>query len=76
VLDLTQRSLDALMRDATAGRLTDDHVAHLRRIAASVPAADDSETRETPSTSRTADSSPRGRNYAAEAAYALWAIGA
>jgi len=64
------------MRDATAGRLTDDHVAHLRRIAASVPAADDPEARETPPTSRTADSSPRGRNYAAEAALALLAIGA
>ncbi len=71
ILDLTQRSLDALMRDVKAGRLTDEHVTYLRRIAASVPAALDPSDGVMPPDSRHADSSPRGRNYAAEAAYAL-----
>ncbi len=74
VLDLTQRSLDALMRDAKAGRLTDDHLTHLRRIAASVPAANDPEPGETPAPVETQTALTRGRNYHAEAAYALMCV--
>lgn len=62
---LTQRHIDALLRDAKAGRLTDDHITHLRALAHTLPAASDPDG-ETPAPVVTQTAVPR-RNYMAEA---------
>lgn len=74
-LDLTQRALDRLMADAKAGRLSDDHITHLRRIAAAVPAAPTPDAGETPGAPRQDQTAPVGRNYIAEARLALSGLG-
>jgi HK97 family phage prohead protease len=65
VLDLPQRHIDALLRDAKRGVLSSDHITSLRALAQSLPAASDPdpETGEpvTPQTAATR------RNYLAEA---------
>jgi HK97 family phage prohead protease len=73
-LDLPQRHIDALMRDFKAGRLTDDHLTHLRAFAQQLPAASipDGETPK-PDAPQTAD---QRRNYMAEARYLLQRAGA
>lgn len=70
-LDLTARHIDALLKDAKAGRLTDDHITHLRQIAELLPAdtaPNGSETDPEPRGNQTAQTH---RNYKAEARLAL-----
>jgi HK97 family phage prohead protease len=74
-LDLNQRAIDKLMADLKAGRLSDDHITHLRRLAALVPAADAPADGETPSDSATQTASQARRRYDLEAAYALASAG-
>jgi HK97 family phage prohead protease len=69
VLDLTQRHIDALLRDAKAGRLTADHITHLRALAQTLPAASDPDG-EMPAPVAPQTAVTR-RNYAAELHYAL-----
>lgn len=72
-LDLTRKAIDRIMADLTAGRLTDDHLTHLRRIAAALPAAVTPDAGETPDAPRQDQTAPVGRNYQAEHALAeLW----
>lgn len=68
-LDLTQRALDKLFLDAKSGKLTDEHVSYLMRIAQMVPAdSTPSGTGETPSGTSGNQTVPVGvRNYQAEA---------
>lgn len=71
VLDLTQRHIDALLRDAKAGRLSDDHITHLRALAHTLPAATALENGEMPlPPGQTQTAVPR-RNYAAELQFVL-----
>lgn len=65
VLDLTQKSIDRLMADLKAGRLTDDHITHLRRLIADLPAASDPNG-ETPDPVVPQTAAPAKRNYLAE----------
>jgi HK97 family phage prohead protease len=74
ILDLPQRHIDALLRDAQLGRLTNDHITSLRAFAQQLPAASisDGETPK-PDAPQTAD---QRRNYMAEARYLLQRAGA
>ena len=69
VLNLPQRHIDALLRDLKAGRLSDDHVTHLRALAQSLPAASDPDG-EMPEPVAPQTAVTR-RNYVAEARLAL-----
>jgi HK97 family phage prohead protease len=74
-LDLTQRALDRLMADVKAGRLTDDHITHLRQIASGLPAGTTPDAGETPDAPRISQAVTVHRNYQAEARLALLSAG-
>lgn len=73
ILDLPRRHIDALLRDARAGRLSDDHITSLCALAQTLPAASDPDG-EMPAPVAPQTAVTR-RNYAAEASLALTRYG-
>lgn len=64
-LDLTAKAIDRIAADLKAGRMTDQHLTHLRRLVADLPAASDPDG-ETPVPVVTQTAVHAKRNYLAE----------
>ena len=73
-LDLTAKAIDRLVADLKAGRLSDDHITHIRRFVADLPAATDPDG-ETPDPVKNQTEVQQRRNYVTELNLALFESG-
>ena len=73
-LDLIQKALDRLDDEIKRGRLSEDHILHLRRIAAALPAVLDPDAGEMPAAPVDPQTEVGKRNYELEARLALLGI--